>query len=98
LRGFIDWAFRDRRTGAIVIGQWPNAPLWLFVAASVAEWLLQVVAPGLPVWLFAGLRIVALLALAAWAVDEIVRGVNPWRRFLGGAVLVGLAFSLAGRL
>jgi hypothetical protein len=24
-----------------------------------------------------------------WAVDEIVRGVNPWRRFLGAAVLVG---------
>ena len=98
MRRFLDWAFRDRRTGAVVIGQWPNAPLWLFVAASVAEWLLEAVAPGLPPWLFAGLRIVALLALAAWALDEILRGVNPWRRFLGGAVLVGLGLSLAGRL
>lgn len=98
MRRFVDWAFRDRRTGAIVIGQWPNAPLWLFAAASVAEWLLQAVAPGLPPWLFAGLRIAALLALAVWAVDEVVRGVNPWRRVLGGVVLVGLALSLAGRL
>ena len=98
MRRFLDWAFRDRRTGAIVIGQWPNAPLWLFAAASVAEWLLETVAPGMPPWLFAGLRIVSLLALAVWAIDEIVRGVNPWRRFLGGAVLVGLALSLAGRL
>jgi len=23
-----------------------------------------------------------------WAADEIFRGVNPWRRFLGGAVFV----------
>jgi len=23
-----------------------------------------------------------------WALDELVRGVNPWRRILGGGVLV----------
>ncbi len=95
---FFDWAFRDRRTGAVVIGQRPNPPLWLFAAASAAEWLLEAVAPGLPPWLFAGLRITALVALAVWAIDEIVRGVNPWRRFLGAAVLLGLGLSLAGRL
>jgi hypothetical protein len=27
--------------------------------------------------------------LVWWAVDELIRGVNPWRRFLGGAVLAG---------
>jgi hypothetical protein len=26
--------------------------------------------------------------LLVWAGDEIFRGVNPWRRFLGGAVFV----------
>jgi hypothetical protein len=36
---------------------------------------------------------VAGVALAVWAVDEIVRGVNPWRRILGAAVL---AVSAAG--
>lgn len=94
MRRFLDWFFRDRRTGAIVIGQWPNAPLWLFVAASLAEWGLGLLAPGLPPWLLAGLRVVALAALAYWAVDELLRGVNPWRRCLGGLVLVGLALSV----
>lgn len=78
MRRFMDWAFRDRRSGAIVIGQWPNPPLWVFGVASVAEWALEAAAPGLPPWLFAGLRIVALLGLIIWALDEIVRGVNPW--------------------
>ena len=35
----------------------------------------------------------ATVALVVWAGDEIVRGVNPWRRILGGTVLV---FVVAG--
>ncbi|WP_232628594.1 hypothetical protein [Methylobacterium sp. Leaf118] len=97
MRRFIDWFFRDRRTGAIVIGQWPNAPLWIFAAASLAEVVLGAVAPGLPPWLFAGLRLAALGALAYWAVDEMLRGVNPWRRVLGAAVLIGLVLSFVVR-
>ncbi|WP_342153587.1 hypothetical protein [Methylorubrum sp. SB2] len=95
---FIDWAFRDRSTGEIVIGQWPNTPLWTFIAASSAEWVLGAVAPGLPPWLFLVLRIVALVGLAVWAADEVARGVNPWRRFLGALGLLGLAISLADLL
>jgi hypothetical protein len=34
------------------------------------------------------------VALAVWAGDELLRGVNPWRRCLGGAVLTGLAVRL----
>lgn len=98
MRRLFDWFFRDRRTGAVVIGQWPNAPLWLFGIAAGLEWVLGLAAPGLPPALFAALRLVALLSLAAWALDEILRGVNPWRRCLGAAVLLGLAVSLAGRL
>lgn len=40
------------------------------------------------------LRTVARLALGWWAVDEIARGVNPWRRMLGSAVLADLVTSL----
>ena len=32
--------------------------------------------------------VIATAALLWWAVDEIVRGVNPFRRLLGGAVLL----------
>ncbi len=94
MRRAFDWFFRDRRTGAVVIGQWPNAPLWIFAAASALECLLEAVMPGLPAPVFAGLRVVALLSLSVWAIDEIARGVNPWRRCLGTAVLIGIVVSL----
>jgi hypothetical protein len=38
--------------------------------------------------------VVAECALAVWALDEIFRGVNPFRRMLGGVVLAGLVASL----
>ena len=88
LRRAVDWAFRDRRTGRIVIAQWPNLPLWLFLGISVARWLLDPQgAPG------TGLRIAAGAALAWWAADEILRGVNPWRRLLGVLALAWLVAS-----
>jgi hypothetical protein len=33
------------------------------------------------------LKVVFKCGLLVWAVDELFRGVNPWRRFLGAAVL-----------
>ncbi|WP_336486755.1 hypothetical protein [Methylobacterium nigriterrae] len=81
-----DWAFRNRRTGEITVGQWPNLPLWLFGGASLASWLLD--PPGPPGLV---LRAAAFLCLAWWAVDEVLRGVNPWRRLLGGSVLAAQA-------
>lgn len=93
----IDWTFRDRTTGAITIAQRPNLPLWLFLALTVLAWLAEALAPSSSTavgWL----RIAAHLALAWWAVDEIVRGVNPWRRFLGAAALLWLgALLIAAR-
>jgi len=84
LKSVIDWLFRNRQTGRITIAQAPNLALWLFIAAAVLRTLLD---PS------GGFRTaldgVAAVALVWWAVDEIVRGVNPWRRLLGGAVLAG---------
>ena len=78
----IDWLFRDRHTGRITIAQAPNVALWVFIGAAVLRALLD---PS------GGLRTaldgVATVALVWWAADEILRGVNPWRRLLGGAVL-----------
>ncbi|WP_331315081.1 hypothetical protein [Methylobacterium mesophilicum] len=83
--------FRDRTTGAITVAQWPNLPLWLFAGLSLAAWLAQDSGPLSP-WLPAAwLSVGADLALAWWAADELLRGVNPWRRILGAATLVGLA-------
>lgn len=85
MRGLFDWCFRDRRTGAVVIGQAPNLALWLFAAASLAAWLIP---PGGTAGHVA--FILSRLVLAWWAADELLRGVNPWRRFLGAAVLIYL--------
>ncbi|KQP24118.1 hypothetical protein ASF25_08370 [Methylobacterium sp. Leaf100] len=81
-----DWWFRDRRTGAITVAQWPNAPLVMFGLCTGADWAFAPAGPAGTV-----LRGVGLGALVVWAVDEVARGVNPWRRCLGGGVLVGLA-------
>ena len=85
----IDWLFRNRHTGEITIAQWPNLSLWLFIAANTLRWLFD--PSGTVRTALAGIATVALLW---WAVDEVVRGVNPWRRFLGGAVLAGQAAKL----
>lgn len=77
-----DWLFRNRKTGRITIAQFPNAALAVFLAASVLRRLLD----GR---LDSGLRVLATGGLIWWAADELIRGVNPWRRLLGGAVLAG---------
>lgn len=91
LRRALDWAFRNRITGKITIGQWPNLPLWLFIGLSGIGWVAGSAEPVGTV-----LRIAAGLALGWWAGDEILRGVNPWRRALGSVVLAGLAFTVLG--
>jgi hypothetical protein len=87
--GVVDWALRDRRTGRIVVAQWPNAALVVWMAASAVRSLSD--ADG--AWGLT-LRVVATVALSWWAVDEVVRGVNPWRRLLGAVVFAGLVVSL----
>jgi len=47
-----------------------------------------VVAPGGS--LGTGIDVIAGVALLVWAVDELVRGVNPFRRLLGAAALGAL--------
>lgn len=84
----LEWMFRNRRTGRLTIAQFPNVALWIFFATVV--------------WRRAGpprgagrtaIGVIGAAALAWWAVDEVVRGVNPWRRLLG---LGGCALAVAG--
>lgn len=83
----VDWLFRDRTTGKIVIAQFPNISLitWLVAAA------LALVTTGT---VHTTLAYTATVALLVWAGDELLRGVNPFRRMLGAAVLAWAAFSL----
>ncbi len=82
LRRFFQWFFRNRETGVITIAQWPNLILWIVIFAAALLWLFP----------FAGqanfaLKIVMRGGLIIWGFDEILRGVNPWRRCLGAAVV-----------
>ena len=83
LRNFLLWFFRNRETGEVTIVQAPNLALWVVIAAGVLLWIWP--EPGSP---HSALEIVFKGGLIVWAIDEIVRGVNPWRRCLGAAVLV----------
>jgi hypothetical protein len=80
-----DWMFRNRKSGGYTVVQWPNIALGAWIACAV---LRAVFAPkgaqgDVVSW-------VGSIALAVWALDEIARGVNPFRRILGGVVLIGL--------
>jgi hypothetical protein len=87
--GFLDWMFRSRKTGRITLAQLPNWQLVAWLLASVVIWLSHPQGRARDV-----LVVLASAALAWWAGDEVLRGVNPFRRILGVAVLAPLVFSL----
>jgi hypothetical protein len=80
----IDWLFRNRATGRITIVQFPNAALGLFLAATALQRFLDPTGERRT-----GLTLLGAGALIWWSADELIRGVNPWRRLLGGVVLAG---------
>ncbi|MHB1491348.1 hypothetical protein GALL_466200 [mine drainage metagenome] len=88
----LSWMFRSRTTGRITVAQLPNWPLATWLLATVVLWLVD--PQG---WVRVGITVVSTLALAVWAVDEVLRGVNPFRRLLGGVVLGWLVVSLVTR-
>jgi hypothetical protein len=87
-RSLFDWWFRSRQTGRITVAQFPNVPLWIFFLTVVVRRVISTgtVARTAVDWIGVG-------ALAWWALDEVFRGVNPWRRLLG---LGGCVFVAAG--
>lgn len=92
VRRAVDLMFRDRTTGTITIAQWPNLPLWLFGGLSVGAWLGRDSEA-----LASRLSFAADIALTWRALDELVRGVNPWRRLLGAVTLAGLVILITLR-
>jgi hypothetical protein len=89
VRRLLLWCFRNRETGAITVGQTPNLALSVFLVATAILWLMH---PNGTISTVA--KVVATGSLIVWALDEVVRGVNPWRRFLGVAVLIYEVFTV----
>lgn len=87
-----DWWFRNRKTGRITVGEPANLPIKIVTITTLVGVLLP---RGT---LRERLGEVAVLALAWWAVDEAARGVNPYRRSMGGVALAGLGvLAIRGR-
>jgi hypothetical protein len=61
----------------------PNIPLWIFLAATAVRMLVH---PHGTVGTV--VSVVGTVALVVWAVLEIARGESPFRRVLGGVVLL----------
>ena len=80
--------FLNRRTGGITVAQWPNISLSVFIILSIALRFIHPAGTNETV-----LRVLADGALIVWGVDELVRGVNPFRRILGFVVLLATIAS-----
>ena len=93
LRSIFDWFFRDRRTGRILIAHVPNLPIVLWMATVLAGQFTEqgTTADTLLEW-------AGTLTLGWWAIDELVRGVNPWRRVLGLAGCIAVAAGVISRM
>ena len=74
------------------MAQVPNWPLGVWLVATVLRLLLHPDGHRGRV-----LDVVGTGALLVWAVDEVVRGVNPWRRILGAVVGVAVVAGLLTR-
>lgn len=83
------WWFENRETGDITVAQFPNWPLF----GVGFGWAVGLIADeGSLSHDIAGVGVAALWLY--WGADELVRGVNPWRRLLGTAVIVWQLASL----
>jgi hypothetical protein len=88
-----NWWFTSRVDGQIVVAQLPNPALGVWLAATL--------------WRFVGdptgqarsiLDGIAMGALLVWALDELIRGVNPFRRALGLLVLIPTLVGTISRI
>lgn len=86
------WFVTDPQTGKVVIAQWPNVPLWIYVAATGTRIAAQPQGTAGTV-----LEVVAGAAILVWSSLEIVDGESPFRRMLGGVVLAATVVGILSR-
>jgi hypothetical protein len=93
LRRPVLWMFLNRHTGHITVVQWPNVSLSVYIVALI---VLHAFRPmgGINTLV----RSLVDVAIFVWATDELLRGVNPFRRTLGLTVLITACVSLALQL
>ncbi len=83
----LGWIF-ETAEGKTVVAQLPNLPLGLFIVFWVLYWLLRDQYYG------AVFMLLAQTAILVWAGMELARGVNIFRKILGGSVLLYMLLTL----
>ena len=91
LKAILRWWFENRHTGKITVAQFPNWPLFAIAASSVVR---RLASDGSVLADIAALLTVCLWLF--WGGDELIRGVNPWRRLLGAGVILWQLVGLLG--
>jgi hypothetical protein len=81
---------RDLKIRGYVVGQFPNPPLWIALAALVVAGLTD---DGSTIDNLA--RAISYVALAVWAYGEAAHGVNGFRKVLGTLALGLIVVSVA---
>lgn len=77
----LEWLLRlSIQIRGLTAGQFPNASLALWLVASAVAWGTDGTAKDIA-------EVVAVVGLLWWAGDEVLRGVNWFRRSLGAVVL-----------
>lgn len=89
VRRWSSWFFTDPVRGRVVIAQAPNAAIDVFIVATILRWTPYDRVDAELRWVGAG-------ALLVWGLDEVLRGVSPFRRVLGAIVLGWQLFGLLG--
>jgi hypothetical protein len=83
---------RDYKIRGYTVGQSPNRPLWIALAALVVSLVSGDGAVN------DAARAVLYVALTVWAYEEVTRGVNGFRRGLGAVALVLIVVAVARAL
>lgn len=86
LKAFIDWLIRGEDGKAAII-QWPNLPL-------ITWFICSVLAHFTDGSIKTGFSTLSTGFIVAWCYLEISGGASPFRRILGGAVMIFVGRSL----
>ena len=78
------------RIGGLVVGQYPNPPLLVALAAAVVSWIAE---EGGTIHDVS--RAVFYVALTVWGWEEASRGVNSFRRALGVIAIAYVIVAMA---
>ena len=82
--------FKDK-TGKIIIGQWPNWPIWLTLAFYILRFI-----PNRLIQSVSSLGV--NLTLLYWSYLEITEGVNTFRKLIGISVAISQFYLIISYL